>query len=363
MLRTACYDWHVAHGGRMVEFAGWEMPVQYSGIVAEHHAVRRAAGVFDIAHMGRIRFSGPDAVRMLDRIVTIDVTAIQVGQVKYALVCNDRGGVLDDVLVYRLLDGYLLVVNASNRLKILSWIEERGGGLEFQFVDETFTRFMLAIQGPAALQILNPLVEHDLAQLSYYWAVEDDVMGTVGLVSRTGYTGEDGFEVILPAEHGPRLWEALIDRGRDSGLLPAGLGCRDTLRLEAGMPLYGHELDEATDPFTAGLAFAVNLDKADFIGRKALLEAKERPDRRKRVGLELSGRRIAREGTILFAGEEQAGQVTSGTFSPTLEKSIAMAYLSPAFAAPGILLHAEIRGKREEGQVVKLPFYRRAKTT
>lgn len=361
MLRTPCYDWHVAHGGRMVEFAGWEMPVQYAGIGAEHQAVRTAAGLFDIGHMGRLRFGGPDAGRLLDRIVTIDVAEMHVGQVKYALVCNERGGILDDVLVYRLISDYLLVVNASNRLKILSWIEERGGGLQFHLTDDTFAWFMLALQGPRAVEILHPLVAHDIAGLSYYWAVEDEVMGTAGLVSRTGYTGEDGFEVILPAEHGPRLWETLIERGQSAGLQPAGLGSRDTLRLEAAMPLYGHELDEATDPFTAGLGFAVDLDKADFIGREALEVAKARADRPKRVGLELEGKRIAREGTILWMGDREIGRVTSGTFSPTLGRSIAMAYVAPDAAAPGTRIEADIRGRREAATVVKLPFYRRSR--
>ena len=360
MYRTACYQWHVAHGGRMVDFAGWEMPVQYSTITAEHQAVRTAAGLFDIAHMGRLRFSGPDAARLLDRIVTADVAGIQTGQVRYALICNERGGVLDDVLVYNFADFYEVVVNASNRTKIISWVDEHSGGLDFQFSDDTFDHFMLAIQGPKALSILNPLVEHDISTTIYYWGDLGNVMGAPGIVTRTGYTGEDGFEVVLPVEHGPRLWEALIERGTPEGMLPAGLGCRDTLRLEAGMPLYGHELDETIDPYTAGLGFAVKLDAKEFIGREALLEIKQRADPLVRVGLELQGKRIAREGTLIYAGEREVGRVTSGTFSPTLQKSIAMACVPRALSAPGTALQVDLRGKRETALVVKLPFYRRA---
>ena len=360
MYRTACYDWHVAHGGRMVDFAGWEMPVQYSTITAEHQAVRTAAGLFDIAHMGRLRFTGADAAQMLDRIVTADVASIQTGQVRYALICNERGGILDDVLVYNFSDFYLLVVNASNRTKIISWIEAHGGGLDFQFSDDTFDHFMLAIQGPKALSILNPLVEHDISGTTYYWGDYGNVMGVPGIVTRTGYTGEDGFEVILPVEHGPRLWEALIERGTPAGLLPAGLGCRDTLRLEAGMPLYGHELDETVDPWTAGLGFAVKLNAKEFIGREALQELKGRADRLVRVGLRLEGKRIAREGTLLYAGDREIGRVTSGTFSPTLQKSIAMACVAPEFSAPFTAVQVDLRGKRETALVAKLPFYRRS---
>jgi aminomethyltransferase len=345
----------------MVDFAGWEMPVQYSTITAEHQAVRTAAGLFDIAHMGRLRFSGTDAGRFLDRIVTADVASVQVGQVRYALVCNERGGILDDVLVYNFADFYLLVVNASNRTKIISWIDQHSGGFDFQFTDDTFDHFMLAIQGPKALSILHPLVAHDISRTTYYWGDLGNVMGAPGIVSRTGYTGEDGFEVILPVEHGPRLWEALVERGAPEGLLPAGLGCRDTLRLEAAMPLYGHELDETIDPYTAGLGFAVKLNAKEFIGREALVEIKKRGDRPVRVGLELQSKRIAREGTLLYAGDRQIGRVASGTFSPTLQKSIAMAYVAPEFSTPGTAIEADLRGKREPARAVKLPFYTRAK--
>jgi aminomethyltransferase len=344
----------------MVDFAGWDMPVQYNSIVAEHHAVRRVAGLFDIAHMGRLKFTGPDAPKFLDYLITNDVFSLAVGQIKYALVTNESGGILDDVLVYRQPDCHLLVVNASNRLKILNWIEQHRSRFDAAVEDETSSHFMLALQGPQSQVLLQPLVGTDLAQLKYYFGTPDSVLGQAGFVSRTGYTGEEGFEVIVPAPQANALWETLIATGSPKGLLPAGLGCRDTLRLEAGMPLYGHELNDATDPFTAGLAFGVRLDAGEFIGREALVAAKANVNRQRRVGLELSGKRIAREGAVVFHGENQVGRVTSGTFSPTLEKSIAMAYVAAANAAVGSLLTVDIRGQREPAKVVKLPFYKRA---
>lgn len=344
----------------MVDFAGWEMPVQYSSIVPEHHAVRRAAGIFDIAHMGRLKFTGPDAAKFLDYLITNDVPSLAVGQIKYALVTNDAGGILDDVLVYRLADSYLLVVNASNRQKILEWIDTHRAGFQVTVEDQTVPQFMLALQGPKAHALLQPLVDVDLAQIKYYFGTPARVLGQPAFVSRTGYTGEDGFEVIVAAGQALALWETLIGAGTPIGLLPAGLGCRDTLRLEAGMPLYGHELNETIDPFTAGLAFGVRLDAGDFVGRTALVAAKANADRMRRVGLELAGKRIAREGALVFADDQQVGRVTSGTFSPTLEKSIAMAYIPTAHAAVGTALTIDIRGQREPATVVKLPFYKRA---
>lgn len=359
MLKTSCHAWHVAHGGRMVDFAGWEMPVQYSSITEEHHAVRKAAGMFDIAHMGRIQFSGPDACRFLDNLVTNDVTKIEVGQIRYALITNEAGGILDDVLVYRFEEYYLLVVNASNRLKILSWIGENPGDFDVQYQDWTLEKYMLALQGPKAIEILNPLVDVELSDIKYYWGTEANIEGQPAIVTRTGYTGEDGFEVIVSSDYGLKLWETLMAAGESFGILPAGLGCRDTLRLEAAMPLYGHEMDESTDPFTAGLSFGVRLKAGDFIGKDALVAKKAEENLPKRVGLELEGKRIAREGALLFSGDEQIGEVTSGTFSPTLEKAIAMGYVTQQHAELGTSLEVDIRGKRISATVVKLPFYSR----
>ncbi len=362
LLRTPLYDWHASHGARLVDFAGWEMPVQYSSIVPEHKAVRGACGLFDIAHMGRLRFTGPDAARFLDHLLTNDVSSLAVGQIRYSLVTNDTGGILDDVLVYRLPQSHMLVVNASNRLKIVDWIENHRSGFDVVIEDLTLSHFMLALQGPRALELLQPLVPVELSQIRYYHAVETTILSRPGLVSRTGYTGEDGVEVIVPAADALALWTTLFDQGTPIGLLPCGLGCRDTLRLEAAMPLYGHELNESIDPFSAGLAFAVKLEGREFPGRDILAARQHDPQRRKRVGLKLAGRRIAREGATVWIGIQKVGDITSGTFSPTLEQSLAMAYVDPGSAVEGTAVEVEIRGQRESATVVKLPFYRRPVT-
>ena len=359
MCETALHDWHAEHGARLVEFAGWQMPVQYTTIIEEHHAVRKAAGLFDIAHMGRLVFTGPDAGALLDRVLTNDVTKLAVGQIRYALVCNEQGGILDDVLVYRFSNHYLLVVNASNREKIVAWIDQHRGGFNANVIDRTHDDFMLALQGPKSIDILNPLAEADVSALKYYHGIETNVCDVAATVSRTGYTGEDGFEVIVPVEQAATVWRKIFDAGQPHGLLPTGLGCRDTLRMEAAMPLYGHEMDETVDPFTVGLGFGVKLKAGDFIGREALIAKKSEAPLRKRVGLELQGKRIAREGAELFVGEKRVGEVTSGTFSPTLERTIAMGYLSPEHAELGSAVEVDIRGKRTPANVVEMPFYRR----
>ncbi|MEZ6065440.1 MAG: glycine cleavage system aminomethyltransferase GcvT [Planctomycetaceae bacterium] len=361
-LRTPLANWHAAHGGRIVDFAGWEMPIQYTSIVEEHTAVRERAGMFDVCHMGRILFTGPDAESFLDQLLTNDVTKLRVGQVRYSLVCDRGGGVLDDVLVYRVDAGtWMLVVNASNREKILAWIEHHMEGYTLSATDQTADRFMFAIQGPRALDILQRHTPLGLAAMKYYSIAPTEVATCEALASRTGYTGEDGFEVIVPAAQAERVWTTVFESGQPDGLLPCGLGCRDTLRLEAAMPLYGHELDETIDPITAGLGFAVKLQAGLFIGRSALQAAKDRTDRPQRVGIELAGKRIARQGAAVFVGDDLVGHVTSGTFSPTLQKSIAMAYIAAPHAMVGRELEVDLRGKREPARVVPLPFYLRSK--
>jgi aminomethyltransferase len=359
MLRTACYPWHVAHGGRMVDFAGWEMPVQYTSIVDEHQAVRRSVGLFDIAHMGRIKFSGPDACALLAHLMTNDVTQLQPGEIRYSLMTNEVGGILDDVLVYRFEPFYYLVVNASNREKIVNWIAQHKSRFNAHVEDQTLATFMLAVQGPLALEVLHPHVNVEIANLKYYSGCEAMVFGRPALVSRTGYTGEDGFEIVVASSDGPDVWHRLVTDGKELNLVACGLGARDTLRLEAGMPLYGHELSEAIDPLTAGLSWAVKLKAADFVGKAALTAIKSGGLNRERVGIELVGRRIAREGAALFLNGRQIGQVTSGTFSPTLQKPIAMAYIDKGAAAVGQSIEVDIRGKHEPAMVVSLPFYRR----
>ena len=365
LARTPLYGWHASHGGRMVDFAGWSMPVQYSTIVAEHLATRTSAGLFDISHMGRLRFDGPESARYVDSLVTRDVAALPAGGVRYALVTNGAGGILDDVLVYRMHDRSggeysLMVVNSSNRAKIMEWIETRPPeGGDVQISDLTHDWGMIALQGPAALELLERLTEAPLSAMKYYSAIETRLGASDAIVSRTGYTGEDGFELIVPTAAVTSIWESLLAAGAGKGVLPAGLGCRDTLRLEAAMPLYGHELSEATDPFTAGLGFAVDLDKAPFPGQAALKLAQQDATRQRRVGLLLEGKRIARQGSRILAGGAVVGQVTSGTFSPTLGQSIAMGYVTPEHARIGAAVQVDIRGQQQSASVTKLPFYRR----
>ncbi|HEY1065562.1 MAG TPA: glycine cleavage system aminomethyltransferase GcvT [Pirellulales bacterium] len=375
LLRSPLHDWHVAQGGRLVEFGGWEMPVQYpGGIVAEHVAVRERVGLFDVSHMGRLEFVGPAAAAFLDLLLTADVFALEPGRVKYALVCNEAGGVLDDVLVDHLQDAtgqsvYSLVVNASNRVKIVDWL---GAHLaEFpqkdrlSWVDRTAETAMIALQGPQALGLLQPLCDVPLERMKYYWITPANVADVPCIVSRTGYTGEDGFELRIPVSAAPALVARLMEVGATYGISPAGLGCRDTLRLEAAMPLYGHELTETIDPVAAGLSRSIAWSKKIFIGREALLGVKERGPSHTRVGLELVGRRIPRQGFAVAAEAnwlgEPIGEITSGTFSPTLQKTIAMAYVAPELATPGRTLFVDVRGTAEPATVVPLPFYKRPK--
>ena len=355
--RTPLFDWHVAHGARIVDFAGWDMPVQYTSIVEEHQAVRSGAGLFDISHMGRLSFGGPDALSLIQKVYTNNAATLKDGQVRYGLVCNDQGGIRDDVLVYKWPYGYAMVVNASNRAKIVGWLEESKAGMNVQITDQTEGTAMIAVQGPKAVELCRGLTDADASQLGYYFAAPTRCLDQQCVVSRTGYTGEDGLEFMIGAKYGLQLWEELVKRGAK----PCGLGARDTLRLEASMPLYGHELSEQIDPFEAGVGWAVKLDKGDFRGRTALLSRKDDAKRRRRVGLELRGKRIAREGATVLVGGRPVGVVTSGTFSPTFNKVIAMAYVEPGCQAVGTPVQIDIRGTPEPGAIVPTPFYRRAR--
>jgi len=356
-LRTPLYDWHVGHGGRIVEFGGWDMPVQYSTIVEEHNAVRTGCGLFDISHMGRLSFSGKGALDFLQAVATNNVASMKDGQVRYNLILNDQGGIRDDVLIYRWPYGFAMVVNASNRTKILGWLEQHKAGRDVQWADQTASTCMIAVQGPKALAAVRGLVPIDLEGLAYYYAAPTRYRDQNCVVSRTGYTGEDGVEFMVPASQGVTLWEEL----RSRGAVPCGLGARDTLRFEAAMPLYGHELNEDIDPFQAGLAWAVKMDKGAFIGKDALERRQQDRNRRVRVGLELEGKRIAREGAAVLSGERVSGQVTSGTFAPTLNRALAMAYVDPGHSATGTACSVDVRGKPADARVVPLPFYRRPK--
>lgn len=362
-LRTPLYDWHVAQGARIVEFGGWDMPIQYTTIIDEHQAVRTGVGLFDISHMGRLVFQGADAARFLEHVFTNQVATMKPGQVRYGLICNEQGGILDDVLVYRLEPFWLMVVNASNREKILAWLERQRPGFDVQIEDKTRSWGMVALQGPQAHKLMAQQAP-DMLQLRYFFAQTAGLStGHLPIWSRTGYTGEDGWEVIVPASELMPLVERLSQQVAPQvglTLKPCGLGARDTLRLEAAMPLYGHELSEHIDPLQAGLGWAVKFDKSDFVGKAAMQQRTGQPAQQ-RVGLELQGKRIAREGAAVLVNGQPVGQVTSGTFSPTLGKSIAMAYVPHSCRAVGTECAVAIRGKSESARVVPLPFYQRAK--
>jgi len=376
LLRTPLFDWHVAQGARMVDFAGWAMPVQYTSIIDEHTVTRNAVAITDISHMGRLRFEGPGAAVFLAELLTRRVADMELGQIRYSLVTNDEGGILDDVLVGYYHDSYgqpfyVVVVNAGNRQKIVDWIRaqlprERAEipGREVIFTDLSRLWAMFAIQGPKSVDVLQPLVNVDLQWMRYYRGTRVQLLHPGahrqgGIISRTGYTGEDGFELSVGAEIAPAIWQAIVDQGRPFGIVPCGLGARDTLRLEAGMPLYGHELSEQINPFEAGLGFACHLVGYDFPGRDALLRIQKSPLDRVRIGLETSGQRVPRQGYPILCNGQPVGEVTSGTFSPTLKKPIAMGFVVPTASKPGSELQIDVRGRAEPARVIELPFYQR----
>ena len=365
LARTPLFDWHASHGGRMVDFAGWSMPVQYASIVSEHTATRNAVGLFDVSHMGRFRVEGPDAESFLDRVVTRRVAGMKPGQIRYSLVTNADGGILDDVLVYHLQDAagkrfHQLVVNASNRRKIWEWLQRHRATSDVELRDLTTETAMIAVQGPRALEIARPLAEVDAARLRYYRGAETKISGGVGIISRTGYTGEDGCELIVPAAAALEVWEKLESAAGQFGGTAVGLAARDTLRTEAGMPLYGHELGEDVNPYQAGLAYAVDLENRDFLGRDSLLKLYNDTTLPRRAGWVLSGRRVPRQGYIVLAADEPVGSVTSGTFSPTLDTPIAMGYIRADLVAAATSVMIDVRGRHEPARTVQLPFYRRA---
>jgi aminomethyltransferase len=354
-LKSPLHDWHLAHAATMVEFAGWDMPIRYGSITDEHNAVRSAAGLFDVSHMGRLSFSGAGAADLLQHVWTNNVATMKDMQVRYGLICNEQGGIRDDVLVYRWPYGWAMVVNASNRDKIVGWLRQHMAGRDVNLQDQTESTCMLALQGPRSIEICAGMFAIDLAPIKYYFAAPTQYRGQGCVVSRTGYTGEDGLEIMVGAAQAKTLADDLLARGAK----PCGLGARDTLRLEAAMPLYGHELTEEIDPLQAGLGWAVKLDKGDFIGRAALLERQKDDKRPIRVGLQLEGRRAAREGAAVLHEGKPVGRVSSGTFTPTLNRAIAMAYVPPALA--GTRLQAEVGRSLADAVVVNLPFYSRTK--
>jgi glycine cleavage system T protein (aminomethyltransferase) len=342
----------------MVEFGGWDMPVSYAGILEEHRTVREAIGLFDVSHMGEIELRGPRAGAACQRLTTNDVARLVDGQVQYTLLCREDGGVVDDVTLYRQgAERYFFCVNAGNIAKDLAWIEGHADGATVD--DRSAATALLALQGPRAAAVLARLTAAPLAGLRAFRFVEDRVADVPTLISRTGYTGEDGFELYVQAADAVRLWEALLAAGRPDGLQPIGLGARDTLRLEAALPLYGHELDDATTPLTAGLARFVKLDGDDFIGRATLRREQVEGSRRRLVGLEMLGAGIARQDYPVLAGTTRVGRVTSGTRAPTLGKAIGLAYVEASHAAIGTVLGVEVRGRSVDAALVPTPFYRR----
>ncbi len=366
--RTPLYDRHVAAGARMVDFAGYDMPLQYSGIRDEHVAVRQRAGIFDVSHMGEVTVSGSGATDFVQRLVTNDVSRLERNQLLYSVMCNEQGGIVDDVIVMRGAqdDHFLIVVNASTREKDVAWMQDHAGP-DTDLVDRSDRLALIAVQGPRAVDVLAPLARvdggGDLRELRPFFATGLSLAGVtdaeVQIISRTGYTGEDGFEIYIDAARAGQVWDAIIEAGTAHGLLPAGLGARDTLRLEAGLRLYGQDMDEDTDPYSCGLGWTVKLDKGEFVGRGALQSLRESPPRRF-VGLRLGPRSIARHGHAVFQDEVEVGTVTSGTFGFTVGTAVAMASVDPDFKKGGEVA-VDIRGTEADAEVVPLPFYKRPK--
>lgn len=353
-MRTPLFERHAAAAARMVDFCGWEMPLYYSGILDEHQAVREKAGIFDLCHMGRFRISGKEAGQRLSQNTSRDIFSLRPGRASYMLVLSASGGIIDDILVYRAGDYFITVGNSCNREAVFSLLRGKGAR------DETFDTGMLALQGPESAAVMERVSGKGPSCLRQYGFGKLAFEGEEVTVSRTGYTGEDGFEFICAAGAAGRLWDAVLSAGEDLGLKPAGLGARDVLRLEAGMPLYGHELSLAVNPFEAGLGEFVSFEKS-FTGRDALLPFKDREPGRVLKGVVSEGKAVPRQGSPLYSGDRRAGEVTSGSYSPALEKPVALAYIEKGFSEPGTRLETEIRGGRHPARVVNLPFYRKEK--
>jgi aminomethyltransferase len=366
LLQTPLTTWHASNNGRMVDFAGWSMPVQYGSIIEEHHQTRNAIGMFDVSHMGRLYFSGSNVAEFLDSLTTRRVAGVDVGKIRYSLMTNESGCILDDVLVYHLsdLDGnpyHMMVVNASNRDKIASHLNANlPSGSDISIDDRTTTTAMIAVQGPKANAAVKSICSLDPDSLAYYTGAPGKIGDAEVIVSRTGYTGEDGCELIVDGDTATDVWQQLIDLAGKVDGGASGLASRDTLRLEAAMPLYGHELNEEINAAQTDLKFAINVKDRKFLGRSAILKARKDPSLSVRIGLELKDRRPARETCPIMVDGNSVGVITSGTFSPTLQKSISMGYIAKTHAAVGTKVNIDIRGKIHEATVVELPFYSRS---
>jgi aminomethyltransferase len=358
LQRTPLYDRHVAAEAKIVPFAGFEMPVQYrTGITAEHRAVRQAAGLFDVSHMGEFVLRGPQALHLVQHVSVNDAAQIEVGQAQYSAMCLENGCVVDDLLIYRFADRYMLVVNASNLGKDWNWIESHAQAFECGLEDVSQDTGLLALQGPAARQILRPLASIDIDDVKYYRFAEGEVAGVPAVISGTGYTGEDGFELYVGANDAPALWDALMEAGADAGLMPVGLGARDSLRLEMGYALYGNDLDEQHTTLESGLGWVTKMNKGDFVGREALAAQRESGVARRLVGMRLEGRGFPRPGYDIVHEGEVVGTVTSGTVSPSLGSGIAMGYVPVDLAKPDTRLQIDLRGRLVDTLVQRPPFY------
>jgi aminomethyltransferase len=363
LRKTPLHASHLAQGARMVPYAGYEMPVQYTSIIEEHRSVRGAVGLFDLSHMGELHLSGSEALAFARYAVVSDPGLLEPGQAQYSMLCAADGGIIDDLIVYRVEDGYLIVCNAANHDAVLAQLESlrAHGDFDVTLADRSEETALIAPQGPRAAELLGRLTDVDLAALGNYRSTAGRVAGTECLVARTGYTGEDGFELFCSTRRAPRLWDALMSTGADLGLQPCGLGSRDTLRLEAGMPLYGNELDRSVNPYEANLGRVVKMEKGEFVGRSALAAVQQTGPQRKLVGLVMRDEAIARHGYPVLIDGAQAGAVTSGTLSPTLGERIAMAYVPAGDAAIGSEVEVLVRDRPHRAEQVKLPFYRRPK--
>ncbi|MEG6616471.1 glycine cleavage system aminomethyltransferase GcvT [Peptococcaceae bacterium 1198_IL3148] len=359
LKRTPLYQVHKELGAKLVEFGGWEMPVQYQGILKEHQAVREAAGLFDVSHMGEFLVAGEDALNFLQQLVTNDVSKIGIGKVMYTTMVKEDGGVVDDLLIYNLgLHRYLMVVNAGNITKDFNWVKQNLVG-DADVADKSDEFALLALQGPVAEKVLQTLTPLQLNTIGPFQFAMGVIGGVACLISRTGYTGEDGFEMYCHPDEVEHLWRAILEAGKNDGVVPAGLGARDTLRFEAALPLYGHELTDQINPLMAGLSWTVKFDKEDFIGKEALLKVKEQGVSYKLVGLEMIERGIARAEYPVQKDGHGIGWVTSGSFSPTLNANLALAYVRPEYAALETELAVVIRGKAVKAKVIKKPFYKK----
>ncbi|SDO11271.1 glycine cleavage system aminomethyltransferase GcvT [Lentzea jiangxiensis] len=354
---------HEQLGAMFTDFAGWRMPLRYSSELAEHHAVRTSAGLFDLTHMGEIVLTGPQAGEALDYALVGHISALAVGKARYTMITQADGGVVDDLIVYRLGDEeFMVVANASNAAVVADALVERAAGFDTAVTDRSTDYALIAVQGPKSVEILAGLTDTDLSAVKYYASYPSTVAGVPALLARTGYTGEEGFELFVTPADAPAVWAALLEAGQPHELKPCGLGCRDTLRLEAGMPLYGNELTTSLTPYNANLGRVVKLDKpGDFVGRDALAKVAESGVDSVLVGLKTPERRAPRHGYAVLNGDEVVGEVTSGALSPTLGYSVAMAYVTRASSEPGTSLLVDVRGKKQPVEVVALPFYKRAK--